>query len=186
MPGSIDEMVAFARMLLDAERMPDTIPTWSDGTQPTPEEAETLIALVLYEGRCRDRRRRAIAARPARRKAYQLLRQFLTPEQAACLARLGHFYLTTPAGRSYRLRPRDGRIEEVERHGTQMFARRSFCLHPDEEHAVPSPDVTLAHMLLLLSDEAEFHGEANVTERHTQLWNGDWLRQLYQARRERI
>jgi hypothetical protein len=61
-------------------------------------------------------------------------------------------------------------------------ARRSFCIHPESGHGLPGADIALTQMLWLAADEEAFLAEANATERHQDLWNGDYLRRLRQHR----
>lgn len=117
-----------------------------------------------------------------RRKAYRLLRRFLTPEQDAQLRRKREIPVTTASGRTYRLLPNTGAVHEVERHGSRYFVVRSFCLHPDDTVPLPPADVTLSQLLLLVADEEEFRRLANITERQSDLWNGEWLRTLRRVR----
>ena len=185
MPATAEEITAYVRLLADGAAMPDSLATWADGTQPTNEERQEILAVLRYELRLRLDRARQAETRPARRRAMALLRRFLSPAQSASLDRSGHFTVTTPRGRFFRLSPRHARIEEVQRHGTRCYAVRSFCLHPDPLRALPAPDVTLAQVLLLLADEGAFLREANATERSGQLWNGAYLRRIAAGRRSR-
>jgi len=178
-------MCAFVRMLTNHEIMPDSLPIWGDGTQATQEECEEIIALARYEARRRAQGAWQARQRPARRRAYRLLRLFLSPHQNAELTRRRQFTVHTASGRVYRLRPRDARVEEVTRHGKHYFVARSFCLHPDDSHGIPDPDITLTHMLLLIADEEGFLQEAHVRNHRTDLWNGDYLRRMAAAQRQR-
>lgn len=183
MPGTVVEFCRYVEAVLAGTVMPDTMPVWEDGTAATEAELREIAGLMLYEARQRWNRRREAESLPARRKAARLLRRFLAPQQREQLKRRGHFVVETPSGRFYRFHPRMGRAEEVTRHGTRFFVLTSFCLHPEEK--LPPADVTLAQLLLLSTDEEAFRQEANATNRRDQLWNGDWLRRLRQAARER-
>lgn len=148
---------------------------WADGSAITDAEWSDVLALHAYLLRVRRRKLQSGAQRKARR----LLRQLLAPSQRASLSRLGHFYVTAPSGSTYRLDPRLGRAERVEKHKGRYFAKRSYCLHDaDDGGKMPPADVTIAHMLLLLADEAAFLATANESPRDDQLWNGDYLRRL--------
>lgn len=111
----------------------------------------------------------------------RLLRRLLSAGQRRQLRRLRYFYATTPTGATYRLDPRRAHAERVERHGPRgrWYAKRSFCLHDDHDaDKMPPADVTTAHLLLLMADEAAFLEMANETRRDDQLWNGDYLRRM--------
>jgi hypothetical protein len=57
-------------------------------------------------------------------------------------------------------------------------------LHPEDPAALPAADVSLAQLLLLSADEAEFRSRANREEiPRACLWNGEWRRRLNNARR---
>lgn len=186
MPATTEELCAWARALLDATVMPDTVPIWADGTRATLQEGQDVMALAAYEARRRRDARRLARSAKARCRAYRLLRLFLSPTQAEQLARCRHFEQAAASGRVYRLIPATGQVDEVERHGKRRYVIRSFCLHPDPWNEVPPADVSLAQLLLLVSDEEEFLRLANATERRSDtLWNGEWQRRLRSARRER-
>jgi hypothetical protein len=177
MPGTAQEMVELAGRLGN-----DPVVTaatdefrWADGTGVTDDEWRDVLALHAYLLRMRRRDRRSAA----QRKAGRLLRQLLAPAQRASLSRLGYFYVTVPSGQTYRLDPRRGHAERVEWHKSRYFARRSYCLHDtDDDGKLPPADVTIAHMLLLLADEAAFLATANESPRDDQLWNGEYLRRM--------
>ena len=46
----------------------------------------------------------------------------------------------------------------------------------------PPADVTIAHLLLLWSDEAEFLRLANATRNRSDLWNGEYMRRMRNRR----
>jgi len=159
----------------------------------TAEEAQELhhadyrevVALLQYELDRRrweaDKKKRA----KAQRRARALLRSFLTPQQKKHLRDRRGFFVRGSLGGMYRLHPATGTVYRVEKHGKRWFGVIRYCLH-DEDNVMPPADLSLGQMLLLLSDEQAFLDEANATdERSRTLWNGDWLRRLNQARRER-
>ena len=185
MPATTDELFRWLDALLDGTVMPDTVPVWADGTTATDEEQRSLDNLLRHEAQRRAHRRRIAQSVGPRRKAYRLLRGFLTGEQVQQLRRRGEFHVTTGSGRHYRLVPRTATVHRVELHGSRYFVRQTFCLHPDNPEDLPPADITLAQFLLLSADEPEFLLEANAWERRSQLWDGAWLRQRAQARRER-
>ena len=134
-------------------------------------------ALIRYE---RDRR-----GGPEQRRALRLLRTWLTPTQRRDLRNRREFAVTGSVGGRYRLRPATGAAQAVERHGTREFAIGTiFCLH-DPAEILPPADVSLAHLLMLLTDELGFLTSANHHVSHSTLWDGVWLRRLHAARRAR-
>jgi hypothetical protein len=146
---------------------------WSGWTD---EEQNRAILLACYEvrfGRKRDNR-----------KAMRLLKTWLTEEQRSDLRRLGWFYVTGSAGGRYRLRPHCAHVEKVEKHGKHWFGKVRYCFH-DVEEILPPADVTLAHMLHLVTDEDDFLARANPTLQCQEIWNPEWRRRLRQAREAR-
>lgn len=177
MPGAPAEIVGIVNDLL-ALRVTglqlDNI-LWADGTYVTEPESRDILALYDYAVR---RMRKSIPD-PAQRKARRLLRSLLTPGQRATLSRLGYFYVTAPSGTAYRLDPRRGRAERVDRHKGRYFAKRSYCLHDAQDAGkMPPADVTIAHMLLLMADESAFLATANETRTDDQLWNREYLARM--------
>lgn len=175
MPGTPQELAALAAAWPEESLIPPPGHRWADGTEIGPDEWSDLMMLRAYIRRLRDRKRWGAAQRKARR----LLRHLLTPEQRMQLRRLRYFYATTPEGTTYRLDPRRGYAERVERHGRRWFAKRSYCLHDEvDDGKMPPADVTTAHLLLLMADEATFLATANETRRDDQIWNRDYLRRM--------
>lgn len=175
MPGTPDELVALAITWSEDSLIPPPGHRWADGTDISDAEWRDVLALRAYIRRLRERERH----KPAQRKARRLLRSLLTPRQRAELRRLRYFYATTPGGATYRLDPRRGYAERVERHDRKWFVKRAYCLHDQcDEGKMPPADVTVAHLLLLLADEPAFLATANETRRDDQLWNGEYLRRM--------
>lgn len=180
MPGTPREFVALVDAFLTTDRPWAVILDewrWEDGTPVSMAEWDDLRALVAYTLRMRRRR----AHREPQRKAMRLLRRLLSPAQRAQLRRLRYFYATAASGATYRLDPRRGHAERVERHGPRgrWYVKRAYCLHDDQDaDAMPPADVTAAHLLLLMADEAAFLAEANESRRDDQLWNGEYLRRM--------
>lgn len=162
--------LAMARGVLD----PDSA---LDGC--TKAEQTELMVIAVYE-----LRRRLDRYGKGQRRARRLLYTLLTPAQLARCRRDGTFVVTGSLGGRYRLNARCGHVEKVERHGRYYWRRWSFCYHEDTEDELPPADRTIAHMLTLTTDEGAFLAEANVQHR-SDLWNGEWRRQLNAARRER-
>lgn len=182
MPATSAEIGAWVRALVEQAVMPDDEPVWADGTRATEQEQRDIWALACYEIRMRLR----VGSPKATRRAYRLLRRFLTPSQQAELTRTRMFTVVGRSGRLYRLAPATGTVYEVERHGKHCFIIRSFCVHPDDAVILPLADTTVAQLLLLSSDEDEFLRVAIAKDRRSdQLWNGEWMRRLRQARLER-
>lgn len=175
MPGTPEELVTLAATWPDESLIPPLYHRWADGTDISDAEGLDVLALRIYV-----RRRRDLAARkPAQRKARRLLRSLLAPRQRSELRRLSYFYVTTPGGTTYRLDPRRGYAERVERHGRKWFVKRAYCLHDEpDEGKLPPADVTIAHLLLILADEPTFLATANESRRDDQLWNGAYLRRM--------
>jgi hypothetical protein len=179
MPGTPREMAALAEAWPQDSLIPPPGHRWADGTGISPEEEADLLALRYYLVRLR----RAGRHRAGQRKARRLLRSLLAPAQRAELRRLRYFYVTTPGGNVYRLDPRNGHAERVERHGGRYFARVSYCLHDaDDGDKMPPADVTIAHLLLLIADEDAFLATANASPRDDQIWNREYLRMLRDRR----
>ncbi len=179
MPGTPEEYTRYAT----AEWNPDLLLTWEDGTAITREEQDDIVLLRAYVYRVQRHRNRD---RKPQRTAMRLLRSFLSTTQTAQLRSNKAFLVETPSGKSYRLYPRMGTVEQVTRHGRSWFVFRRFCLHDDPDASgsrMPPADLSLAHMLLLLADEAEFLRLANASTARDQLWNGEYRRRLARARR---
>lgn len=186
MPGTPHELAALAQRLADDAIMPDDAAAyrWADGTTCDCEEWHDLMGLVGYIVR----QRRVKRCGRHQRRAFRLLRSLLSPEQRRTLRTRKDFLVTGSLGGSYRLSPRHGWTERVKRHGSRWFVQASYCFHDDRtnaDEAMPNADLAIAHMLLLVADEGEFLARANATARGGQLWNGDYVRRMRQARLER-
>lgn len=126
---------------------------------------------IEYNAAARDKRSKRT------RRAMALLRSFLTPEQRDSLRKRRHFVVRGSLGNFYRLMPQTGMVWRVDRFGSRWRYFASYCLHdyaeddptfqgsglPNEgtRSLLPAPDRTLAHMLMLMSDEREFRRLAN-------------------------
>jgi hypothetical protein len=75
-------------------------------------------------------------------------------------------------------------VDRIVRHGQRWFRRTAYCVHddPDDPDAMPPADLTVAHLLMVLADEAEFLATANARDVRTQMWNGDYLRRMRRRR----
>lgn len=170
MPGTNAELVQLA----DGEGYPEDF-RWIDGTELTPEEWLTVLGMRLYLARMR---RDKAKDRRSQRTALRLLRSLLTPGQRAQL-RSGSVVVTVASGNAYRLLPRFGHVERVTRNGRRWFVFERYCLHDvQDEDAMPPGDLSIAHLLLLLTDEAAFLAMANAHTCRDQLWNREYLRRM--------
>lgn len=149
----------------------------ADWTGWTEQEMADVFALVLYVRQTRDTKRRE-----AQRRAMRLLRSWLPEPQRRQLRRNREFKVQGSAGGRYRLHPNTGTTSRIRRHGKRDFAVATYCLHPPDVD-LPPADISLAHYLLIVTDEPRFLATANATDRLTQLWNGDYLRRRLRARR---
>lgn len=109
---------------------------------------------------------RRIARAHATNRASATLRQFLTPDQWASFERDRTFQVVGSAGGLYRLRYGvAGNVDWLEGGGLDDAAG-VLCAHPravDEDgYYLPTPDVLLAQMLALVTDEPGFVRVANV------------------------
>lgn len=146
-----EEMVALARRFVSHEVAPDMCAEWADWT---PQERRETISLTVYIIRTEDRE-------PAERKARALFRSWLTAAQRAELTRTGQVVVTGSAGGRYRIGPTWlATTRRIERHGRRDFAVAQYCLH-DAGAELPRADIALAHLLLIVTDEAEFLRQAN-------------------------
>lgn len=153
---------------------------WSDGAAFTNGDRRTLTNMGNYirdfiSGRTADRRK-------AQRRAMVLLRSLLTPTQRQTLRTSKDFMAVGSGGNVYRFYPRMGTVWRVERHGRNWFAKLGYCIHEDKETGIPPADRTVAHLLMLLTDEEEFVRTANATPTGSQMWNGEYLRSMRQRR----
>lgn len=185
MPATPQELADAARQVAREVLAPDFVAgiQWADGTPITEAETRNLFTFACYEIRQMHSRRPK-----AQRKALRLLRTLLTPEQREQLKTGQQFRVVGSAGGVYRLYPSTGQVCAVERHGARWYGVRTFCLHELEEPGIvvfPSADRTIAHLLLLSAAEPEFLALANATDRRPDCWNGEYLRRLRRARRER-
>lgn len=144
---------------------------WADGDTITLEERITIRRLVAYHFGYEKRKNRA-----PHRRGMKLLRTLIPQSQREELDRSEGFVIQAPSGNFYRITPKYGCIEEVKRHGSRWFALRGFCIHDDrDDDEMPRSDLSIAHMLHILSDEQDFLKSANAKDRRTMLWNGHYL-----------
>ena len=149
---------------------------WEDGSPVTDGDWRDVWAVRCHHARIR--RDKAKDKRP-QRTAMQLLRSLLSPNQRAELTRGGNVVVRGSEGGTYRILPRFGHVERVTRNGRRWFVAERYCLHDvQDDDAMPPADLSIAHMLILLSDEPEFLRLANANDARDQLWNGEYLRRL--------
>lgn len=99
----------------------------------------------------------------ARERALELLGTVLTVEQMASYREKGWFEVRGSKGRRWRIRANGvaGNVDLMPEIGQVREA--TYCAHPPQ--ALPAPDVHLAQMLALVTDEDEFVRVANVRYR---------------------
>jgi hypothetical protein len=183
MPATNEEIIECARRFYSAVMMPDDVNDviWSDGSQITEQEVRTVTGLQAY-----DRYRKSLHADKPQRRALRTLRRFLTPEQRKQLRNENRFRVVGSLGGAYRLEPCRGRVFGLERHGKNWYEAASFCMIDCGQGKVPRADTTIGHLMLLRADEGAFLAEANrYTSRLPDCWNGEYLRRIRQATRER-
>lgn len=183
MPYTYEELTAVVDGLVTDRISPSTLEDlrWADSTAPTAEEFRTIRAMYGYT-LWYNHRNRPIP----QRKAMRLLRTLLSPEQRRTLRAGRYFYVTTRSGATFRFWPRAGSTDRVARHGTRWYSKSSFCLHDAEnDQQMPPADLVIAHLLLISADEAKFLEMANEHKNRSQLWNGEYMREMRQARIER-
>jgi len=96
----------------------------------------------------------------AESRAVDLLVRMLPPEQVEVYRREGHFDIVGSHGTRYRIRPGTvGNVAWLDAEGRQGGL---LCAHPASSHGLPTPDVHLAQMLVLQTDEREFLRIANL------------------------
>lgn len=175
-----EEMASLARRLALQEIAAEQV----DWDAMASEDVRMVLALTIYAHESIVRAARREKQIGPQRRAYGLLRSFLAGGQLRELRSRRYFTVVGSLGGWYRLRPSCGHVARVEKHGSRWFERDRFCLH-DPDNVMPPADVSLGHMLLLVSDESEFLALANRSPVNSLLWDGDWLRSLYAARRAR-
>lgn len=168
-----DDIVRVAKVIAAGDQHPDMGAL--DGF--TEDEGRQVVSLALYQIRYGPRRR-------AQRKARQLFQSWLTPAQREEYRRRGEVRIVGSAGGHYRIHPNAGRAERIERHGKNWYAVSDFCYH-DQDCELPNADLALVHFLMLLTDEPGFLAVANEHPRDRQMWNGEYLRRMRRAQRER-
>ena len=175
-----EEKARIAKGLARGEILFDSV-SWDEASH---DDLEDMIELFIYERETINGRREQ--RNQAQRRARALLKSLLTPAQLAELKRRQYVTVVGSKGGVYRLHPRMGRVEGVDKHGSRWFARRGYCFHfADPNSQLPKADICVGQLLLLSCDEDEFLSKANVKENTSMLWDGAWLKRLYAARRSR-
>lgn len=136
-----------------------------------------VMTIMMYQAHIDLQRRRPQA--PMRR-AKNLLRGFLNPEQREQFERRGWFRVTGSAGGTYRVE-RNGHVEKISKHGTRWYPDVVYCYHESGD-PLPGCDRAIGIMLLLQADEPAFLAEANATVCNETRWNGEWMRDVRDAR----
>ena len=158
---SFEEMSAIINGTVRGTVAPDSIP-WDDFDERSRQEIRMLI---LYEIRrlseIRESRRRG--RDPSQKRALELLKTFLNPDQLRTLEANGkNFRVQGTMGGTYRLWPRRGLAEKIVWRRKKWFLEMSCCYH-DPEKSLPPADVTIAQLLLIRTDEMEFLRSSNHT-----------------------
>jgi hypothetical protein len=124
--------------------------------QPSAEEQERWRREEIRRREAEDKR--LAEERDANRKAIELLKSCLTPEQKEEYERMKCFHLIV-GDKKYRIKQGShGNVELIDKDGR---VKRTFCVQP---RGVPEGDAMLAQKLLLATDEKRFYELANVTE----------------------
>lgn len=127
-----------------------------DDETMTAQEQSDASSLVLYELRWRQHQ-------CGQKRALPLLRRYLTREQRQDLRKRAVFTVIGSAGGTYQLAPHSGAVfGEMHRKpgGKRVYTGARYCYH-DPEGLLPSADVALGQMLLIMTDEPKFLAEAN-------------------------
>jgi hypothetical protein len=128
------------------------------GTAPAVEQPTWLM---MEE----QREQRRLARTRATDRATTILRELLTPQQRADFERDRAFQVVGSAGGLYRIRYGTAGNVEWWEPGSPSEVAGVLCAHPDMWDGVgwlPTPDVMLAQMLALTTDEPGFVRTANV------------------------
>lgn len=106
----------------------------------------------------------------ARHRALALFRSWLSPDERAQLRVYRRVRVHGSAGGVYDVTPYQGiTTRKLEQHGSRWYSVETFCLH-DDPGTLPQPDIALAHLLLLKTDEPRFLATANITIRRPSGW----------------
>lgn len=167
-----DTIIALARRVVSGEIAFDG----SDELDAlTEEERHEVCVLAVYELQRRHRPEN-------QRTATRLFKSWLTASQRLELRQRGHVTVTGSEGGVYRLRPQNGMCERVEQHGKNWYRVATYCYH-DVDGELPNADTSLAHLLILSTDEARFRAEANQTACWPQCWDSSYMRRRAEIRR---
>ncbi len=175
------ELADLAMQLVNGQM---TVETLLARTDLTDADKRDVRALAIYEIRFRVEGHLRRQRRPAQRRALGLLRSLLTSEQRAMLSHARYFHARGSAGGLYRLCVETANVQRIERHGSRYYGVQSFCIHGPEDGCPPA-DETISQLLLLSADEPAFLATANAHDLGAMLWNGEWRRELAEARRQR-
>lgn len=130
--------------------------SWNTVTEETAEQAAGRERLREQQAALLEEQRRGL--RQAAARAEELLLLMLSDEQAASRREHGWFAVRgSQSGSTYRVHDR-GIANNVDRLDAEGRREMIFCAHPA---GVPAPDVHLAQLLLIATDEAEFLRIAN-------------------------
>lgn len=123
----------------------------------TAEKAQRAEARRIAEAAEAERKREQAEAD---KRAANLLRSLLSPEQIADLEKHRRFYLTTESGQRYEIdcKKRMHNVFEVDANGKRLV---EHCIYQKGE--LPLADNAAAQLLLLKADENEFKRISNKT-----------------------
>ena len=169
MAVSVEAMLELVHAVCD-QRFEDAT-TIADRHGFTSADVDEAVALIIYELR-RRADNRDVCSGPHRR-AYRLLRSYLTPAQNAQLTGTRKYFdVIGSAGGRYRLWPSVGLCEVTAPYGKRTYRVGACCYH-EPARTLPRPDLTLAHLLYLTADEPGFLAAANVSVSYP---NNGWRR----------
>lgn len=132
----------------------------------TPAEVAPAARRVALNARRRVRaeRRREAEQRRAARRADELLRSILTPEQYAAYhdPAVESFEVVGSDGGRYRIQNRGvmGNVVRLDEAGDVI---ERLCVHPQRGEWLPHADVHAAQKLAVEADEADFRARANIS-----------------------
>ena len=154
--NNVTTTTAASTIILDAQ--------WNSWNHAYEETREEALARDLAETAWREAdARRAREFREAKDRALELLGMVLSADQMASYREKGWFEVRGSKGRRWRIRANSvaGNVDLMPEIGEVREA--TLCCHPREQ--LPAPDVHLAQMLALVTDEDEFMRVANVHHR---------------------
>jgi len=138
-----------------------TVYDWGQGWVAEPERAE--IRADIHQALDADLRaeRRSAERISAHSRAEELLLSLLSPEQAESYSRSKSFIVQGSHGGRYRIA--EGVSGNILLVNDEDESLARFCAHPTmRESWLPTPDVQVAQLLALITDEKQFIDTANI------------------------